>query len=347
MSVATTDLPRVGVLLINLGTPDATDYWSMRRYLKEFLSDPRVIEVNRLIWWPLLNGIILSIRPQKSGRNYDKIWNHELNESPLRTFTREQSEKLQEALDPNGHSVQVDWAMRYGTPSIREKLDRLTRSGCERILLFPLYPQYSASTSATAIDKAFDALMEMRHEPAIRIVPPYYNHPAHITALANSIAGAINDLDWKPELILASFHGLPKSYSDRGDPYPDHCVQTVRQLENSPILEGTPLMMAYQSRVGRAEWLQPYTDRTIAELARKGLKRLAVVTPGFASDCIETLEEIAMGGAEIFMKNGGEKFTAIPCLNASSGAVSMLSKIVCEELQGWITTGIKDRANSL
>jgi len=336
MSEVTTEQPSIGVLLINLGTPDGTDYRSMRRYLKEFLSDPRVIEVNPLIWWPLLNGVILSIRPQRSGKNYEKIWNRELDESPLRTITRSQSDLLREALDSGGGCIQVDWAMRYGTPSIESRLNRLTETGCERILLFPLYPQYSASTTATANDKAFDALRKMRNQPAIRTVPPYYKHPSYIEALERSVVRFLDNLDWRPDMILASFHGIPKSYADKGDPYPDHCGETARLLAASPGLKNINLKLSYQSRVGRAEWLRPYTDETIAELARNGVRNLAVITPGFSADCIETLEEIAMEGAEIFTENGGENFAAIPCLNGGADGMAMLATIVRQELSGWI-----------
>lgn len=335
MSEITNKSARTGILLINLGTPDATDYRSMRRYLKEFLSDPRVIEVNPLIWWPLLNGVILSVRPQKSGRNYDKIWNYERNESPLRSFTRSQADKLRQTFEDADQPVMVDWAMRYGTPSIAQKLKAMTNAGCDRILLFPLYPQYSASTTATANDKAFDALKTMRLQPAIRTVPPYYDRPEYISALAKSVRSTIDALDWKPEIVLASFHGIPKSYAEKGDPYPDHCTATFDLLAADPQVADVEFRQSFQSRVGAAEWLRPYTDETIAELGKSGIKRLAVITPGFTSDCIETLEEIAMEGAEIFNENGGEKFIAIPCLNDTDDSIALFRDIVLQELQGW------------
>ena len=326
---------RVGVLLINLGTPDDTSYWPMRRYLKEFLSDRRVIETNRLIWWPILNGIVLTTRPKKSGRVYDSIWNRERNESPLRTVTRAQAEKLAAEMQTRP-SVIVDWAMRYGAPSIRERLVALQRQGADRILLFPLYPQYSAATTATANDKAFEALMGLRWQPAIRTVPPYYDDPVYIEALAASIRKALAGLDFEPELVLASFHGLPREYALKGDPYPYHCEETTRLLRAKLGFDDAKLRLTFQSRFGRAEWLRPYTDETVRRLAEEGVKRLAVVTPGFAADCVETLEEIAGQNAEIFREHGGERFAAIPCLNDSDEGMRVIRAVVERELQGWI-----------
>ena len=326
---------RVGVLLINLGTPDDTSYWPMRRYLKEFLSDRRVIETNRLIWWPILNGIVLTTRPKKSGRAYDSIWNRERNESPLRTVTRAQAEKLAAEMQTRP-SVIVDWAMRYGAPSIRERLVALQRQGADRILLFPLYPQYSAATTATANDKAFEVLMGLRRQPAIRTVPPYYDDPVYIEALAASIRKALAGLDFEPELVLASFHGLPREYALKGDPYPYHCEETTRLLRAKLGFDDAKLRLAFQSRFGRAEWLRPYTDETVRRLAEEGVKRLAVVTPGFAADCVETLEEIAGQNAEIFREHGGERFAAIPCLNDSDEGMRVIRSVVERELQGWI-----------
>ncbi|MBB5752521.1 ferrochelatase [Prosthecomicrobium pneumaticum] len=326
---------RIGVLLVNLGTPDGTDYWSMRRYLKEFLSDRRVIEVNRLIWWPLLNLVILSTRPQRSGEAYRSIWNEERNESPLRTITRAQAEKLA-ARFGGETSVVVDWAMRYGNPSIASRLAALKAEGCERILIVPLYPQYSAATTATVNDKAFEALMAMRWQPAVRTLPPYHDDPAYIDALARETEAALGRLDFEPEVILASFHGLPREYLDKGDPYHCQCHKTVRLLKARLGPLGDKVRLTFQSRFGRAEWLQPYTDETVKTLADQGIKRLAVITPGFAADCVETLEEIAGQNAEFFHEHGGEKFAALPCLNDGAPGMAMLESLVRRELAGWL-----------
>ena len=327
---------RIGVLLVNLGTPEATDYWSMRRYLKEFLSDRRVIEVNPLIWWPLLNGIILTTRPSKSGEAYELIWNRELDESPLKTITRGQSDGLGAALDADYPGIAVDWAMRYGKPAIEDKLSDLMNAGCDRILLFPLYPQYSAATTATVNDKAFEALGRMRWQPTLRIVPPYFDDAAHIDALAQSLRDHLASLTWEPEVILASFHGLPREYFDKGDPYHCHCQKTGRLLREAMGFSQDRLRVVFQSRFGKAEWLQPYTDKTVEELARSGVKNLTVITPGFAADCVETLEEIAMQAGESFHENGGENFSVVPCLNDTDASIAMLKSIVERELAGWI-----------
>jgi ferrochelatase len=325
---------RIGVLLINLGTPDATGYWPMRRYLKEFLSDRRVIEVNPAVWWFVLNVIVLSRRPFTSGEAYRMIWNKARNESPLRTITRSQSEKIAALLSKDPR-IEVDWAMRYGNPSIKSRLEALQRSGCSRILLFPLYPQYSAATSATACDKAFDALKAMRWQPAIRVVPPYFNELAYIEALAASMHENLAALDFEPQTVLASFHGLPKDYVDNGDPYYCHCVKTVRLLREALRWPEDRLVLTFQSRFGSAEWLKPYTAETIEGLAKSGVKRLAVITPGFAADCIETLEEMGIRGAEQFHRHGGEKFAALPCLNDTEAGIGVLSALIKRELRGW------------
>ncbi|MGE4056002.1 MAG: ferrochelatase [Vicinamibacterales bacterium] len=325
---------KVGVLLVNLGTPDATDYWSVRRYLKEFLWDRRVIEVPRAIWWPILNLIILSTRPQRSGEAYRSIWDEARDESPLRTITRGQAEKLGASLAAEG--VIVDWAMRYGNPSIASRIDALRSAGCERILLAPLYPQYSAATTATANDKAFDALKELRWQPAIRTLPPYYDEGVYIEALANSLTAHLAKLDFEPEVVLASFHGLPADYLLKGDPYYCHCHKTVRLLRERLGWSEKRLPMSFQSRFGKAEWLKPYTDATVRELGKSGVKRLAVVMPGFSADCIETLEEIAMQNGEFFHESGGEKFAAIPCLNDSVEGMDVVETLVRRELQGWV-----------
>ncbi len=326
---------KIGVLLINLGTPEATSYWPMRRYLKEFLSDRRVIEVNPALWWVLLNGIILSFRPSKSGHAYEQIWNRELNESPLKTITRSQSAKLGERL-ASLPQVIVDWAMRYGLPPTAERIQALKDQGCDRIVLFPLYPQYSASTTATALDKAYDALKTIRWQPAIRTVPPYFDHPAHIEALAISLEAHLQSLNWVPDLILASFHGLPKTYLMAGDPYHCHCMKTARLLAERLKLPAGKLRVVFQSRFGKAEWLQPYAQQTVEELPSKGVRNLVMIMPGFAADCVETLEEVAIGLKETFMEKGGKQFSAVPCLNDSAASIDMLETILRKELAGWI-----------
>jgi ferrochelatase len=327
---------RIGVLIINLGTPDATDPASVRRYLREFLTDARVIENQGLVWKFVLNAIILTTRPARKGRDYEAIWNRERNESPLKTITRSQAGKLRTALDAFAPRVMVDWAMRYGNPSIATRIEALGKAGCDRILLLPLYPQYAAATTATVCDAAFAALAGMRDQPALRVVPPYYDEPVYIEALAASIEAELRRLSFVPELILCSFHGIPKSYADDGDPYPAHCAETVRLLRERLRLGEDKLMLTFQSRFGKAEWLQPYTDKTVEALARRGVKSLAVVTPGFAADCLETLEEIAVENAGIFQANGGENFAAIPCLNDSDGGMAVLTNLAMRELQGWI-----------
>jgi len=329
---------RIGVLLVNLGTPDATDYFAMRRYLKEFLSDRRVIEENRIKWWLILNVIILSVRPRRKGRDYDKIWNRERNESPLLTTTRAQAEKLDPLLQPLDGRIVVEWAMRYGNPSIPSRLDALTRKGCDRILIVPLYPQYAAATTATVCDKVFLSLMTMRAQPTIRVAPPYYDDSVYIEALAASLEGALARLPFTPDIILASFHGMPEDYVARGDPYRDQCTETVRLLRARLGLDESRLMLTFQSRFGTAEWLKPYTDATVKQLAERGVKRLAVITPGFAADCLETLEEIAGENAEIFRHHGGVDFAAIPCLNDSEAGIGLIRRLVMRELQGWIET---------
>jgi len=325
----------IGVLLVNLGTPEATDYWSMRRYLKEFLSDPRVIETNRVLWWFVLNFVILSIRPTRSGRNYDKIWNRERNESPLKTITRAQAGKLA-AHFVHDRRIAVDWAMRYGNPSIRSRLEALEKMGCERILIVSLYPQYAAATTASVCDKVFEALAQFRRQPTLRFVPPYFDDPAYIEAVAASLEEELGKLSWKPDVVLASFHGIPREYVQKGDPYESQCVETARLLRERLKLDEGKFRLTFQSRFGRAEWLKPATDETIRVLARSGVKNLAVVMPGFSADCLETLEEIAVENAEIFRHAGGERFAAIPCLNDSERGMRMISGLVERELAGWL-----------
>jgi ferrochelatase len=326
---------RVGVLLVNLGTPDTADAPGVRVYLKEFLSDPRVIENQGLVWKLVLNGIILRTRPRQKARDYQTIWNVAQNESPLKTITRAQSAKLAAAISDRGHVV-VDWAMRYGNPSIKAGIDALMAQGCDRILAVPLYPQYSAATSATVCDEVFRVLTTLRAQPTLRVTPPYYADDFYIEALASSIESHLKTLPFKPELIVASFHGMPKEYVDKGDPYREHCIATTALLRKRLGLDETKLLLTFQSRFGRAEWLQPYTDKTIEQLARDGIKRIAVVMPGFAADCLETLEEIAGENAEIFKHNGGEQFSAIPCLNDSDEGMDVIQQLVLRELQGWI-----------
>jgi ferrochelatase len=327
---------RIGVLVVNLGTPDATDAPAVRRYLKEFLSDARVIENQGLAWKFVLNAIILPRRPRRKGLDYEKIWNREQNESPLKTVSRSQAAKLRAVLDAVDPTIMVDWAMRYGNPSLDSRIEALAKAGCERILLLPLYPQYAAATSATVCDAAFAALMRLRDQPALRVVPPYYDDPVYIEALATSMEAELRRLPFTPELILASFHGIPKSYADDGDPYPSHCIETVRLLRQRLNLDENKLKLTFQSRFGRAEWLQPYTDKTVEALAQSGVKSLAVVTPGFSADCLETLEEIAVENADIFRANGGENFAAIPCLNDSEAGMGLITHLVQRELQGWV-----------
>ena len=323
----------IGVLLVNLGTPEATDYWSMRRYLKEFLSDRRVIETNRVLWWFVLNFVILSFRPARKGRDYDKIWNRERNESPLKTITRAQAEKLSAEL---GGRVAVDWAMRYSKPSIASRLAALAAAGCGRILIVPLYPQYAAATTASVGDKAFEALQSMRRQPAVRFAPPYFDDPVYIEAIASSIEAALARLPWKPEVVLASFHGVPKEYVQKGDPYESQCIETVRLLRARLGLDERKFRLTFQSRFGRAEWIGPATDETVRALAQAGVKNIAVVMPGFSADCLETLEEIAGENAEIFRHAGGKNFFAVPCLNDSEEGMRVIRRVVERELAGWI-----------
>lgn len=326
---------RVGVLLVNLGTPDSADAKGVRVYLKEFLSDPRVIEDQGLLWKLVLNGVILRVRPRRKARDYQKIWNIENNESPLKTITRAQSEKLSAAMSDRDHVV-VDWSMRYGNPSIRSRLEALTAQGCDRLLVVPLYPQYSAATTATVCDEVFRVLAGMRAQPSLRVTPPYYDHPEYIEALAVSIKAHLATLPFQPELIVASFHGMPQKYVDNGDPYQRQCIATTDALRKRMGLDPSKLLLTFQSRFGYDEWLQPYTDKTMEQLAKDGVRRIAVVTPGFSADCLETLEEIAQENAEIFKHNGGEQFAFIPCLNDSEAGMDVIRRLVLRELQGWI-----------
>jgi ferrochelatase len=326
---------KIGVLLVNLGTPDGTDFAPMWRYLREFLSDPRVIELPRFAWYPILYGIVLTTRPKKSGANYKKIWNREKDESPLRTFTRAQAEKLAAAF-ADEPAIEIEWGMRYGQPSIKSAVDALYAKGCRRIVYFPLYPQYSATTTATAHDKLFRALIDMRDQPTIRGVPPYYAEPVFIDALATSIENHLKTLDFEPEMILASYHGIPKPYSDKGDPYRAHCLETTRLLREKIGWSEERFISTFQSRFGAQEWLQPYTDKTVEKLAKDGVKRIAVINPGFSSDCIETLDEIGREVRDEFLHAGGEKFAHIPCLNDSDEGMKVIESLTRRELQGWL-----------
>jgi len=325
---------KIGVLLLNLGTPDATDYRSVRRYLKEFLSDPRVIETPKWLWWPILNLAILSFRPQKSGHAYAQIWDKRTNESPLRVITRAQGDKLAARLGKDG--IVVDWAMRYGNPSTQSVLEKMQAAGCRRILLAPLYPQYSATTTATANDKAFLALKDMRWQPAVRTMPAYYNDPIYVKTLAESIRQGVEGLDFEPDVVLTSYHGMPVTYREKGDPYYDQCHETTRLVRDYLGWPEGRLMVTFQSRFGRAEWLKPYTAETLEALPGQGKKKIAILAPAFSADCIETLEEIAIGGRETFLHAGGEKFAYIPCLNDTEPGMDMLEAIVRRELLGWI-----------
>ena len=328
---------KVGVLLIALGTPDSPGYWDMRRYLKEFLSDRRVIEVNPLLWKFLLNVVILTKRPFSSGEAYESIWDHERDESPLRTITREQTEKLGAKLrEKFGDEVVVDYGMRYGNPSTASRIEALQEQGCQRIVLFPLYPQYAAATTATACDQAFRALMSIRWQPAVRTVPAYHDHQGYIEALANSIRRHLADLDWEPDVLVTSFHGVPKRYLLAGDPYHCQCQKTARLLRENLGWPEDKLQIAFQSLFGKEEWLRPYTVEHVAALAEQGRKKLAIIAPGFSADCVETLEEIQEEIREAFEEAGGEQFTYIPCLNAEDDHIDLLADITTRELAGWV-----------
>jgi protoporphyrin/coproporphyrin ferrochelatase len=320
--------PKVGVLLINLGTPNTPEPGSVRLYLKEFLSDPRVIEIPQLVWQPILRGAILTTRPKKSAHAYKQVWMEE--GSPLAVITRRQAEALAGAF---GDQVIVDHAMRYGRPAIRDRIHALKAQGCERILIAPLYPQYCAATTATANDEAFAQLRRMRWQPAIRTLPPYHDEPAYIAALRDSVRESLAALDFEPEAVVASFHGMPQRTLELGDPYHCHCQKTARLLGEAL---GRELTIAFQSRFGRARWLEPATDLVLAGLPQKGARKVAIVAPGFSADCIETLEELAIRGRETFLAAGGTHFAYLPCLNDSGPGMAMLRSLVARELEGWL-----------
>ncbi|SMO82764.1 ferrochelatase [Paracoccus laeviglucosivorans] len=327
--------PRIGVLIANLGTPDATDYWSMRRYLSEFLSDKRVIDLPRWKWQPILQGIILSKRPFTSGANYKTIWNNEANESPLMTITKEQVAALRDrAATLWGDRVMVDFCMRYGNPSTASAVDRMVKAGCDKILFLPLYPQYAGATSATANDQFFRALMQQTWQPAARTVAPYFDRADYIDALAGSVERALGGR--VPKKLVASYHGMPKRYLMQGDPYHCHCQKTSRLLRERLGWDKGVIDTTFQSVFGREEWLKPYTVEHVAELARQGITEIAVISPAFSSDCIETLEEIQGEIREAFEHAGGKEFTYIPCLNADAAHIDVLTTIIGENLTGWI-----------
>jgi ferrochelatase len=324
--------PKIGVLLVNLGTPDAPTTGAVRRYLKEFLSDPRVVEIPKLVWWPILNGFILNTRPSKSAHAYAQVWTED--GSPLAAITKAQAAALQDRL---GAEVLVRWGMRYGNPSIADEIAAMKAAGCERILFAPLYPQYSGATTATAMDALAAQLEKMRWQPALRTLPPYYDDPAHIEALRADTARQLHALDFVPEVLLLSFHGMPERTLHLGDPYHCHCRKTARLLSEALAGEFPELRIetTFQSRFGRAKWLEPATDTVLAAEGAKGTKRLVIAAPGFSADCLETLEELAIRGREQFEEAGGQQFAALTCLNTSDAGMAMLECLVRRELAGW------------
>ncbi len=329
---------RVGILVANLGTPDGTDYRSMRRYLSEFLSDRRVVDYSPWLWQPLLQGVILSTRPSKSGAAYRSIWNEELNESPLRTITRAQTDALRQRFAAAyGDEVRVEFCMRYGNPSTRSVVRKMLDEGCQRILFFPLYPHYAGATSATANDAFFSALQKEKWQPVARIVEPYFERPDYITALANSVRRAHPTPESRPEVLICSYHGLPKRYLLEGDPYHCQCAKTTRLLRQELGWHGTDIVTTFQSKFGPEEWLKPYTVKEVARLAEEeGKRKISVIAPAFSSDCIETLEEINEEIKESFEEAGGTDFTYIPCLNDDVEHIDMLERVIRENLSGWI-----------
>ena len=324
-----TDHPEVkfgktGVLIVNLGTPDSTNWWDIRRYLKEFLSDRRVIEVNPFVWQIILNLFILTLRPSKTAHAYKKIWIKETNESPLLYYTRSQANKLKAKIE--NEKILVDFAMRYGNPSIKSKLFRLKQKGCENIVILPLYPQYAAATTATVCDEVYRNLMKMRWQPSLQIIPHYESEPLYIKALVKSIKRKVEKINWRPDLIIASYHGIPKSYFDKGDPYQCYCQKTTRLIREQ--YKDIEIKTTFQSRFGPQEWLQPYTDKTLEALPGEDKKNILVICPGFASDCVETLEEINIQGKESFLDNGGKNFDFIPCLNDNEDHIELFEALV-------------------
>ena len=315
---------KTGVLLINLGTPDSTGWWDIRKYLREFLSDRRVIEVNPFLWQIILNVFILTFRPSKTAKAYKEIWMKTENMSPLRYYTMMQTKKLSEKF--NNENLLIDFAMRYGSPSINKKIKNLKEKGCDNLIILPLYPQYASPTTATVCDEVFRSLMKLRWQPSLQIVSHYEENPLYIDAIVNSIKKKISEIDWKPDLIVASYHGIPKKYFDKGDPYHCYCVKTTRLLKEK--FSNIEIMTTFQSRFGPQEWLTPYTDKTLEEIPKQGKKNILVICPGFSSDCVETLEEIAIQGKESFIDAGGQNFDLIPCLNDNEDHIKLLKSLV-------------------
>ena len=314
---------KTGLLLVNLGTPDSTKWLDIRKYLKEFLSDRRVIEVNPILWQIILNLFILNFRPSKTAKAYKEIWMKKENMSPLRYYTTMQTKKLSEKIQEK--NIIIDFAMRYGNPSIKSKMKSLQKSGCENIVILPLYPQYAAATTATVCDEVYRTLMDMRWQPSLQIIPHYESEPLYIEALKNSLEKKLSELNWKPDTIVASYHGIPKKYFDKGDPYHCYCQKTTRLL--SEQFKQIPIQTTFQSRFGPQEWLQPYTDKTLENLPGEGKKNVVVICPGFSSDCVETLEEISMQGKESFIKSGGLNFDVVPCLNDNDDHINLLQHL--------------------
>ena len=315
---------KTGILLVNLGTPDSTSWFDIRKYLKEFLSDKRVIEVNPIIWQVILNLFILTFRPSKTAKAYKEIWMRDIDMSPLKYYTEMQTKKLKTKLE--SEKIVVDYAMRYGNPSIKKKITKLKNDGCENLIILPLYPQYAAATTATVCDEVYRSLMDMRWQPSLQIIPHYESEPMYIDALINSINKKISEINWKPDLIIASYHGIPKKYFDKGDPYQCYCQKTSRLITDK--FKKIPIKTTFQSRFGPQEWLQPYTDKTFEALPREGKKSILVICPGFSSDCVETLEEILIQGKESFLKSGGENFDLIPCLNDNDDHINLINNLV-------------------
>ena len=315
---------KTGVLLVNLGTPDSTSWLDIRKYLKEFLSDRRVIEVNPIIWQIILNLFILTFRPSKTAKAYKEIWMKDINMSPLKYYTQMQAKKLGDRM--NNKDVIIDYAMRYGNPSINSKIKKLQEEGCENLIILPLYPQYAAATTATVCDEVYRSLMKIRWQPSLQIIPHYESEPLYIDALINSISKKIADITWKPDLIIASYHGIPKKYFDKGDPYQCYCQKTSRLIKEK--FTKIPIKTTFQSRFGPQEWLQPYTDKTFEQLPSEGIKNILVICPGFASDCVETLEEILIQGKESFLNSGGKNFDLIPCLNDNNDHIDLFEKLI-------------------
>ena len=316
---------KTGVLITNLGTPNSTSWLDIRKYLKEFLSDRRVIEVNPFIWKIILNLFILTFRPSKTAKAYKKIWMKEKNMSPLRYYTEMQSVKLNNKI--SNKEIIIDYAMRYGNPSIKSKINNLKENGCENLVILPLYPQYAAATTATVCDEVYRSLSKMRWQPSLQIIPHYESEPYYIDAIVKSIENKINQINWKPDLIIASYHGIPKKYFEKGDPYHCYCHKTTRLVSEKMSLK-IPIITTFQSRFGPQEWLQPYTDKTLEKLPAEEKKNILVICPGFASDCVETLEEISIEGKDSFIEAGGENFEFVPCLNDSEDHINLFSHLV-------------------